>query len=128
MFGAERDLGERDNADVDVRLRRAERDGRQCLRRKPKRADRYAVLPEREATKLESSVGGARDAAGGSPSCSVRDVNGGRADRGTRNGVHNTAMDAARHGRRLSAQDEEREKRQGKKAAQIANSDRGTEE
>src|SRR6185312_7246807 len=78
-LGLERngDRRKRDDADVNVRMPRAERDGRQCLRRESKRADLYAVLAERKARKVEVAVGSAGDVAGGSTSGDVREVNGG---------------------------------------------------
>ena len=77
VWSSKRHLGERDDAEVDIRMRHRERRSRQSVRLESERADRHAVLAERQAGKMKGAVGSACDTAGGSAGYSIGDVDGG---------------------------------------------------
>ena len=101
----QRDLGEGDHADVDVRPRRGELDDRQGLRRESQRSHRHAILPwtcNRYDT--ERAVGGGGHACRGRSGGDVGHVYRRGADSGVRRSMYHTAADALSRGGRLGVQ------------------------
>jgi hypothetical protein len=95
----ERDLSERDDADVDIGSRGADHDDREGFGAEPKRSNGHAVLARQESSNAEGAVSGTRDAASGCSSGRVRDVDRGRSNGDARAGAHHSAMDGSRAGR-----------------------------